>query len=337
LGFYGALLAQTVVIATMLVIMASRGIVRVRKGFDLGVLRQAICLGGPSLVFDIALMLMRTLDRVIIANFLGLEQLGYYALGAMMLGYLMNIPGATREVMEARVFQTRRGSTPDQVFHQFVVQPMTMIGFSMTVLIGPMVLLLPVIIPWLLPTYAPGVPATQTLMLGGYFLALAFPLRGVLALYGWQKWGAAILLGSVVLHTVLSILLIRTGFGIIGVALSAGFAFSVATACLFFFIVSKLTEFPHGLAGNVVWISLPFAAMLGVLQAVAMAGEGVGWPPLPTVGLQLSLYALALTVGALTAARIGLIPAPWALFRKAIRSVTRSSGLKAPTTGRIDT
>ncbi len=307
-GFYGALIAQSGTVIVLLIYMAWRGHAHRRWGLNLGVLKAAILLGGPSMLFDLALLMMRSTDRLVIVQFLGYQDLGYYGLGAMVMGYLLHIPGATREVMEARLFQDHGNGSPAVAFSQFVVQPMIMVGLTMPVLIGPVVLFLPAFIPWLLPDYAAGVPSTQILMLGGYFLAVSFPIRGILAAYGWQMWGAAMILGSVALHAGLSIMLIRLGLGIDGVAISAGISFAAAGLALFLFVVARLPDRPPGLVRQGLATVLPFPLMLAVLFALRQFGDWLTWTVWPTLLAQLALYGLALLLGAAFAAWVGLIP-----------------------------
>lgn len=307
-GFYGALVAQSGTVIVLLIYMAWRGHSHRRWGLNLGVLKSAILLGGPSMLFDLALLMMRSTDRLVIVHFLGYQELGYYGLGAMVMGYLLHIPGATREVMEARLFQNHGDDSPTVAFLEFVVRPMVMVGLTMPILIGPVVLFLPVFIPWLLPAYKAGVSSTQILMLGGYFLAVSFPIRGILAAYGWQIWGAAMILGSVALHVAMSIALIKLGLGIDGVAISAGISFAAAGLALFLLVIARLPERPPGVLRQGLLAMLPFPLMLAVLFAAVRFGEWLAWPVWPTLFAQLGLYGLALLLGAALAAWAGLIP-----------------------------
>ncbi len=330
LGFYGALMAQAVVLVLMLVYMGARGQIRTRPRFEPALFRKAVALGGPTLAFDVCLLMTRNVDRLIIANWLDMEQLGYYALGAMMIGYLMHIPGATREVMEAKIFETRRGMPTARAFETWVLRPMAMIAISMTALIGPVVLALPVVLPAVLPEYAPGVLPTQILMIGGYFMAIAFPIRGILAAHGWQWWGAAIFVASVALHVGVSALLIHEGLGIVGVALSTGITQFVAAAGLFVFVLARLPERPRGLGAAVAGMLGPLLAMLGLLYGAARLADwlalDVGLGPWVILAVQLALYGAAVALGLFVGARTGWVPVPPGLARRLSPRARRAAG-----------
>lgn len=319
LGFYGALLAEVFVIAVMIAVMVSGGVIRPRRGFDVSLFKAAVSLGAPSLLFDATMLMMRTTDRMVIASSLDYEQLGYYGLGAMVMGYVMHIPGATREVMEADLFYHRNAISSQDAFQKYMAKPMTMIGLCMIFVIGPMVLTLPIIVSVLLPAYTGGVLAAQVLMLGGYFMAIAFPARGILAAYGWQKWGALILLSACALHAGLSMLLIAAGLGIVGVALSAGISFFFAAITLFLFVVFKLPTRPSGWVASTMQVMLPFPLMLGVLYAAISLGAWLSWSPWATLAVQLLVFGLALAAGTLAAACAGIIPLQYIPVRRGRR------------------
>lgn len=314
-GFYGALATELVVFLVLLVFLARKGFVRTRWRMDLSLFKSAVLFGAPTLLFDVSLLLMRTMDRIVIAAMLGLEQLGYYALGAVVLAYVMHVPGATREVMEAKLFQHGRTEDLQVRFERYVMQPIRIIAFAMPVLIGPAVILLPAAIHLALPDYALGVPAMQALMLGGFFLAISFPLRGILVASGRQIRAAGVLLTSILLHTALSAGLIAAGFGIVGVAVSAGIAFLSAGAGLLALVVGALPERPVNLARSVILSLLPFPVMLTAL-ALAHHVAAAATQPLPLqLVIQLGVYGLVIGVAGLIAMHQGVVPAPRGLAK----------------------
>ncbi len=325
LGFYGAILAELVVIVAMLGVLAHRRFLKVCRGFDPALFKAAVVFGAPTLLFDVSLLLMRTTDRLVIAGTLGLEQLGYYALGSIVMAYVMHVPGATREVMEAKLFQHNRTQDIEVRFDRYVLKPIRMIGFAMPVLIGPAVLMLPFVIGWALPSYAQGVPAMQVLMLGGFFLALSFPLRGMLVSSGRQIKAAGVLLASVILHVGLSYTLILAGFGIVGVAVSAGVTFLCSGAGLLLLVLRALPRRPARLGRALLLCLLPFPLMLAGLAAALQVAAATGQAPFAQLVIQLSVYGLLMGVFGLAAMRAEVIPTPRPL-RKFVFGNTAPNG-----------
>jgi O-antigen/teichoic acid export membrane protein len=217
--------------------------------------------------------------------------------------------------MEAKLFQHGRTEDLHVRFDRYVMRPIRIIGFAMPVLIGPAIILLPVVIALVLPDYAVGVPAMQALMLGGFFLAVSFPLRGILVAAGRQIRAAAVLLGSVLLHAALSYALILAGFGIVGVAVSAGVAFLCAGAGLLALVIGALPVRPVNLGRSVLVSLLPFPIMIGALGLARQVADAAAQPLLMDTVIQLGVYGLVIGAAGVTAMRLGAIPTPGGLSR----------------------
>lgn len=269
-GFYGALAGQTIATVVVLGWMIRRRIAGKRSGFDWTLLKSAITLGLPTLLFDVALLLIRTADRFVITYHAGFEALGYYALGSMITGYLLNIPGATREVMEGKLFRELDTHSQAEVFRLYAQQPMVSMSFTMPWIIGPLYLALPVVIGQFLPTYDPGIVSAQWLCLGTWFLAVSYPIRGVLVANRWQLASLVILGMTLCLHVGLSWWWLSSGFGIEMVAVSTSIAFLVVLLGTWSMTLLRLGERPAGLPRDVLLIIglplLTFAVLWLVLQ-----------------------------------------------------------------------
>jgi len=314
-GFYGAMLTELIVLLVMLVVLARRGYFSFRLGFDLALFRSAVAFGAPTLLFDASLVLMRTTDRLVIAGTMGLEQLGYYALGSIVLAYVMHVPGATREVMEGKFFQYERTHDIEALFEIYVLKPIRVMAFAMPVLIGPAVILLPFVIGLALPSYVQGVAAMQALMIGGFFLAISFPLRGMLVSSGRQIKAVWVLLGSIGLHAGLSCLLVWAGFGIVGVAASAGVAFLCSGAGLMLLVVGALPRRPANLGWSLLVSLVPFPLMIGGLVMADRIGATIDQSTVVQLAVQLAVYGLFIGAAGLVAVRVRVIPVPRVLQR----------------------
>lgn len=247
-GFYGALAGQAIATGLVLGWMIRRRIAGRRSGFDWTLLRTAVTLGLPTLLFDVALLLIRTADRFVITYHAGFEALGYYALGTMIAGYLLDIPGATREVMEGKLFRELDTHSQAEAFRRYAQQPMVSMSFTMPWIIGPLYLALPVAIGQFLPAYDPGIRSAQWLCLGTWFLAVSYPIRGVLVANRWQSAALVILGIALCLHVGLSWWWLSSGYGIEMVAISTSIAFLVVLLGTWSMTLLRLGERPAGLA-----------------------------------------------------------------------------------------
>jgi O-antigen/teichoic acid export membrane protein len=314
-GLYGALAGQGIATGVVLGWMIRRQIAGKRPGFDWTLLKTAVTLGLPTLLFDVTLLLIRTADRFLISYHVGFEALGYYALGTMIAGYLLDIPGATREVMEGKLFRELDNHSQADAFRLYAQQPMVSMSFTMPWIIGPLYLALPVVIGQFLPTYDPGIVAAQWLCLGTWFLAVSYPIRGVLAANRWQSAALVILGIALCLHVGLSWWWLSSGYGIEMVAISTSIAFLMVLSGTWSMGIFLLGERPVGLPRDILLMTgLPLMT-LAVLWLVAQVRvTGSPWLDLLTQWLLLGAY---LAATGLLAVWLKVIPA--SLIRKLAR------------------
>ncbi len=181
--------------------------------------------GFPLLGIDTMVMFARTSDRLVIASLLGTKAVGFYAIGGMIIGFLLNIPGAAREVTEPGLMQDFKKQSYRQFIEQYFCIPVFNTALLFPLIIGPAWLIMPLFLHVVLPDYHMSLAPAQVLFLGSYFLALYFPMRGLMFVHGWQHKSFATAAGILLLNVLGSILAIKLGFELIGVACVSATAF----------------------------------------------------------------------------------------------------------------
>lgn len=280
LGLEGALLGLLAATAAGSLYLARRGNLVSPRGFDRELFVSLAKMGFPILVFDLAMILLRTVDRLVIGATLGAEQVGFYGLGAMLMGFVLNIPGSSREVLEPRIMAAL--ATPRDhpgAEEHYVVRPIAFMALVMALLVGPGWVLLPPVIDLLLPAYREAVPATRILLLGSYFLALFYPLRGLLVARGWMVQAAGVLGGALLLDLALALGAIRAGWGIVGVAWAGLLSALAMTLAMLLLVHLKHRPTPLGFRRHLPHLLLPFPLVCGSIWLVErLPGSGWGHP-----------------------------------------------------------
>jgi len=264
-GFYGALLAAILTIIVGIIYLQRFGSFLVLGRFRFDVFRSLVKTGFPIVVFNLILDLIRSSDRLILFFFLGPETVGYYGIAIMVLGFSLSIPAVSREVVEPRLMENLDRATLAQNLELYMTRPLMNTAYLMPFVVGPGILLLPMVIKLLLPNYLPGVNAAQILLLGGYFLAISHALRGVIVAYGLQIRASLVELAILVLNVGLSITMVLLGYGAEGVALASGFSFFLMLIGLLTFIWWQMRDREHGLTTNYYWLFAPFPVMCTLL------------------------------------------------------------------------
>lgn len=196
--------------------------------------------GFPIMFFTVAALLISTSDRIVVSYLLGTKSLGYYGIVVVAFEFLMNIPGATREIIEPKLMQDINSNSVERNMDKYFFQPMIGTAYFMPFLIGLVVFLLPLAIPILLPNYIESILITQIVVIGSYFFALAFITRGIIVVNQWQLSASIVVVLALFLNVSLSIFLVKIGWDIIGVAIGTSISYFLLFIILMTFLRFKL-------------------------------------------------------------------------------------------------
>ncbi len=260
-GIYGLYLTIILTYAAVITYLLIRHPLGSHPDFSLDVFGKLVRMGFPIMVYNVFILLIRSADRIIIASYLGTKELGFYAIAGMVFSFLMQIPGATREVIEPRLMQDMATMSKEKNLKEYFLKPLVNTAYFMPFLIGAVFFIMPVLIPLILPRYIPGIQPLQILIFGGYFLSLSFVARGTIVSNNWQTRVLALMAFCVLINIGLSLFLIQSGLGLSGVAIGSSISFFTLFICLLSFIYreskSPLVEWKK----NIIGMSLPFPVM----------------------------------------------------------------------------
>ncbi|WP_421902100.1 oligosaccharide flippase family protein [Maridesulfovibrio sp.] len=232
--------------------------------------------GFPIMSMGLVIMAIRTTDRFIISGFLGNEQLGFYGVGAMIFNMLMQLPAVSREVIEPRLMQSLSTKSNKENLHAFLVSPLINTAYLMPFLVGGAFFSAPVAINWLLPQYKAGIPATQILMIGSFFLGLCYITRGIIVARNWQLAALVPALCIMAGNVLLCFFAIHAGFGIEGVAAASTFSLILLFCSLIMFIRLKTGADLVNWKRLSILVLIPTLSMFSLLILYRMVA-GDGW------------------------------------------------------------
>jgi O-antigen/teichoic acid export membrane protein len=260
--------------------------------FQFDVFKGLVKTGFPIVLFNLIFEFLRTADRFVVFFLLGEEPMGYYGVAVMILGLALSIPAVSREVIEPKLMENLDRATPAENVEHFVTRPLMNTAYLMPFVIGPSILLLPVIIPLLLPDYAPGIEAAQVLLIGSFFLATTHAMRGIIVAYQLQLKAAILAFMLLMLNITLSLVAVQLGYGILGVAVASSLSFFLIFAVLLAFVWWQIRHLAHGLSLKLGWFFLPFLVMCLLLY---VGDHLIGQPSVATshqVLVQLALFLI---------------------------------------------
>ncbi len=201
-----------------------------------------IKIGCAVLLANILFRTFLNVDKIMICKMIGIEQLGFYTIGIMVVQQIGVLPRLFHTVIFPHM-QEKYGATKDVMdVKNMILQPTYYISRLMPIFIGVIIFLTQPLVLLLLPQFKEGLDVMKILVLGYFFMAvnqmssaLLFTIdkqRLLIPLYGIM---VAVCIG-------LNYLFIKMGLGIIGVALGTSISYFLFFLIVFTFASSHIME-----------------------------------------------------------------------------------------------
>jgi len=260
-GIYGAYLSVILPLIVIDLILKKKFSLEKMAPFQKKVFFQLTRDGFPIMLYNTAAFFIRTCDRFIVAIFLGTQQLGYYTIAILVLGFLLNVPGAARDVLDPHMMKDFYQASTEEIAEKYFIKPLMNTAYFMPLVIGGAYICLPDVITLILPKYIDGIIPAQIMIVGGYFVGLSYTARGIIVANKWQAQAPLVMLLPLIVNIVLSIVLIKAGFGITGVAAASTFSYFILAVSLLAFVSVKETSIAKLLASNMRYLCLPLLVL----------------------------------------------------------------------------
>ena len=291
-GIYGAYLSVIMPLIIVIFYLRLKYTQPISNNFQKEILFELIKKGFPIVLFNVAALLISTSDRFIVAYFLGNEQLGYYGIAIMCMGFLMNTPGASREVIEPKMMQSFGKNSAEDGINKYFLKPLINSAYLMPFLIGIVFFMLPLVIPLILPKYIAGILPSQIIVIGSYALALSYTVRGIVIAKGWQVQASGLMFIALSINILLNIIFIKTGFGITGVAVASSTSFFILLVLLLVFVSIKDTSISEKLKSVFLSLCYPFPLMLFIILLLEYCDKYIAQNALIIALVKLLIFCL---------------------------------------------
>lgn len=228
----GGLMAGTLLTSIiMAVIWWKNADFRFRKRTTKTALKELFEVGFPILLTALGGLLIETVDRLLILNWLGAEQLGYYGVtvlgGSFMYGFLAQ---AGTTMIPHIIEDLSRDEDNFLNLKKYLIKPTFIFASASVLMILALVFVIPVIVTYWVPKYLPGLPAFYFFIPGYFFLSIILSAGNIMQAILVVKKRLRLLvyfqLGAVIVEVLFGILLLFKGYGIAGVALSSTLAYA---------------------------------------------------------------------------------------------------------------
>jgi O-antigen/teichoic acid export membrane protein len=225
LGLEGFILGQVLSYA-LLSVLARRGAgVSYAPRFDVAAARPLVAVGFPIMLVGLVYALFSSVDRWVVVAFLGAESLGHYALAIMALGAVSLLPQVVAQQYYPRVAHAWAARRDTAELRRLATQVRNMTFASVLPVVAVLIVVVPPAVRWLLPAFAPGIPALLVTVFVPLVNAIGQGYGGVLHMLDRQVWLLYAIAAAAALNAALSAALVGP-LGLVGVALGSLIAFA---------------------------------------------------------------------------------------------------------------
>lgn len=238
---YGFIFALILSLVFNILFVRTRYAFKFKWNYDLKTLKPLVSFGLPLMVLGLATTFFRSLDRIMIAKFLGFKMLGWYSIALMVTSYISNFPIAIGIVLLPH-FQEKYGEKDSSHdLGNYLTKSAFAVALVMPLLLAFVDLAAPYGVSLFLPKFTPGLTAMKILILNMFFISLVPLYYDALITIKKHLLLFPIIFVSALLTAGLDWFAIQRGMGIEGVAAATGIGFFV----YFFTLQASAAKFFH--------------------------------------------------------------------------------------------
>lgn len=216
----GLLLALVMTNIVLIIIMIIKGELVLVLNFNFTLIKKMISIGLPILLLYMSYFAMGNIDKFIVYFLLGKTMTGYYGLAAFISGMIHYIPHGMFAVLMPRMMQAYGRTGNSKELQRYFMPPLLILASLLPIVLGVIFICINAVILYILPQYLPALSVLRILMVGLFFSALLRVPTNILIALNKQLILLVMMLVLLILGAVADVVLIKMGYGIVGVALA---------------------------------------------------------------------------------------------------------------------
>lgn len=333
-GVYGMFAGVAAAAFGTLLLWTRMGLTGLRRpafvwAMDRARLRELIAYGFPIMVWSQVWLLFKGVDNLIVAAYIDVTNLGYYAMAVSVVTYMLYLPKSIGTVLFPRIVE-RFGRTGEiGSIGRYATESQHVLAFALIPSFAAVAFFVgPVLVRHLLPAFEPAIPVIQIMVAASFFLSLCNMPIQILLTAGHRLTLILLATGCLGVNAVANYLAVaELGWGLSGAALATAFSYLIVFLVTSGYGLHKAVGLGAMLA-HIAELLAAFAYMTAALWGIELLlGSGAG--PFLSDALasiaKLGLFLLLLAPGlALVQRRNGALSTMWSLVRTAARKVLRS-------------
>ncbi|MEW6074722.1 MAG: oligosaccharide flippase family protein [Candidatus Omnitrophota bacterium] len=267
-GLTGVLIAMLFSYALSIIYIVITIHFKFRLSFNIQKSLKLIKIGFPIFGNGLLRQGMASVDRLMIVNFLGKIELGYYGIAGMIKQFM----GEFYIAIFTTIFPSlaeKYGETKDiKSVKNYILKPMVVSAHLTPLFIGSIIICLSPFITYILPKYVPGISATSIAITSSYFACLQAGIPNFFIAINKTSRMYPFQIAAIIISLIVTYIAIKLGFGLIGVACSAVISYFVfVTALINYF----LQHYSLGLNSRIkffAYVYYPFGYMVASIMII---------------------------------------------------------------------
>jgi O-antigen/teichoic acid export membrane protein len=283
LGFYGMFVGA---VATHLLLFATwrrMGLVSWRRrGFQWSIdrsrIRELLSYGAPILITAQIWYLFLAIDNLIVAAFLDIDELGYYALAVSVASYLLYLPRSVGAAIFPRMTERYAQSGTVETIRHYTTDTQRLLGYLFIPLfLGAAFFLFPVLIRHGLPEFEPSIPVVRIIVAASFFVALVNMPSKLLITTGLRWQLTSLMLACLVINASLNLVAVAVlDWGLEGAAGATAVSYFITFVAMTGYALSRSLGLRET-AGQIGSLCAAFVYTVAALWGIeALAGHGGG-------------------------------------------------------------
>jgi O-antigen/teichoic acid export membrane protein len=227
------------------------------------------------------------------------ENLGIYAVQSHFTNTVLMLPSVVATVIYPRIMESYGKEQTIEGLKRYLTQPTLILGYLGCPVLGVVCLSIHLPIQWLLPKYIPAILPGQILIISSFFMIIAYMPGTILFSLNKQKLALAITAVSVLVGAVADYIMIKSGQGIVGVALGTSLSFVLYSILI---MVSSLRALKMSIRESISFLLLlciPYVILLALIGPIyrLFIGADTGWvSDLAYTGIRCGLIVVLMAV-----------------------------------------
>lgn len=232
--------------------------------------------GLPLMIVGFVYTTFMSIDRMMIARYLGMVSLGHYSIALLVISFSNSIPKLISVVIFPNMQENFGQTGSMKEISPFITRPTILLAYCTPILLGFAYFTVPFLVHFLLPKYEPGLDSMRIFLIGSFFLSLAQPIQTYLTTVYKRLHNIPLIAVGMAAAFSFCYLFIKKGLGLEGVALGMSLGFLFYYVVLFFYVFKHFSSLRESLLyfGETIFCFLYFAGVvLGTEKWVHFSSE----------------------------------------------------------------